>query len=339
MKLPENSRLQFTEDLNICRVLNGMWQMSGSHGHIDPKRAVESMFQYLDAGYTTWDLADHYGPAENLIGEFRRQLVANRGQSALNNLQAFTKWVPRPTKMTKELVAKNIDISLQRMDVESLDLLQFHWWEYQDKNYLDALQYMSELQQEGKIKHLALTNFDTEHLKIITEAGIKIVSNQVQFSVIDRRPQTAMINYCQQHDIQLLAYGTLGGGLISEQYLQAREPKGFELKTASLKKYKNMVNAWGGWDLFQKLLSTLQDIATKYQVSISNVAVRYILEQPAVAGAIVGARLSISEHIQDNAKIFSFSLSPEDYQQIDAVSNQAENLSQLIGDCGDEYRR
>jgi len=339
MKLPENSRLQFTEDLNICRVLNGMWQMSGSHGHINPKQAVESMFQYLDAGYTTWDLADHYGPAENFIGEFRRQLVATRGQSALNNLQAFTKWVPRPTKMTKELVAKNIDISLQRMDVESLDLLQFHWWDYQDKNYLDALQYMGELQQEGKIKHLGLTNFDTEHLKIITEAGIKIVSNQVQFSVIDRRPQTAMIDYCQQHDIQLLAYGTLGGGLISDQYLGEIEPKGFQLKTASLKKYKNMVNAWGGWDLFQKLLSALQDIATKYQVSISNVAVRYILEQPAVAGAIVGARLSISEHIQDNAKIFSFSLSPEDYQQIDAVSNQAEDLYQLIGDCGDEYRR
>ncbi len=339
MKLPENSRLQFTEDLNICRVLNGMWQMSGSHGNINPKQAVESMFQYLDAGYTTWDLADHYGPAENFIGEFRRQLVATRGQSALNNLQAFTKWVPGPTKMTKELVAKNIDISLQRMDVESLDLLQFHWWDYQDKNYLDALQYMGELQQEGKIKHLALTNFDTEHLKIITEAGMKIVSNQVQFSVIDRRPQTAMIDYCQQHDIQLLAYGTLGGGLISDQYLGEIEPKGFQLKTASLKKYKNMVNAWGGWDLFQKLLSTLQDIATKYQVSISNVAVRYILEQPAVAGAIVGARLSISEHIQDNAKIFSFSLSPEDYQQIDAVSNQAEDLYQLIGDCGDEYRR
>lgn len=339
MKLPENSRLQFTEDLNICRVLNGMWQMSGSHGRINPKQAVESMFQYLDAGYTTWDLADHYGPAENFIGEFRRQLVATRGQEALNSLQAFTKWVPSPTKMTKELVAKNIDISLQRMDVETLDLLQFHWWEYQDKNYLDALQYMGELQQEGKIKHLALTNFDTEHLKIITEAGIKIVSNQVQFSVIDRRPQTAMIEYCQQHDIQLLAYGTLGGGLISDQYLGEREPKGFQLKTASLKKYKNMINAWGGWDLFQKLLSTLQDIATKYRVSISNVAVRYILEQPAVAGAIVGARLSISEHIQDNAQIFSFSLSPEDYQQIDAVSNQAEDLYQLIGDCGDEYRR
>ena len=339
MKLPASSRLQFTQDMDICRVLNGMWQMSGYHGRINPKQAIQNMFDYMDAGYTTWDLADHYGPAEDLIGEFRRQLKDKRGESALNNIQAFTKWVPRPTRMTKEIVEKNIDISLKRMDVECLHLMQFHWWEYRDKNYLDALQYMAELQQEGKIKHLALTNFDTEHLKIITEAGIKIVSNQVQFSIIDRRPQTAMIDYCQQNNIKLLCYGTLGGGLISEKYLNTKEPNSFQLNTASLKKYKNMINAWGSWELFQEMLTTLKEIATKHQVSIANVAVRYILEQPAVAGAIVGARLSISEHIQDNAKVFDFSLDATDYQKIDAVSSKARDLYQIIGDCGDEYRR
>ena len=339
MKLPASSRLQFTQDMNICRVLNGMWQMSGYHGRINPKQAIQNMFDYMDAGYTTWDLADHYGPAEDLIGEFRRQLKDKRGESALNNIQAFTKWVPRPTRMTKEIVEKNIDISLKRMDVECLDLMQFHWWEYGDKNYLDALQYMAELQQEGKIKHLALTNFDTEHLKIITEAGIKIVSNQVQFSIIDRRPQTAMIDYCQQNNIKLLCYGTLGGGLISEKYLNTKEPNSFQLNTASLKKYKNMINAWGGWELFQEMLTTLKEIATKHQVSIANMAVRYILEQPDVAGAIVGARLSISEHIQDNAKVFDFSLDETDYQKIDAVSSKSRDLYQIIGDCGDEYRR
>ncbi len=174
MNLPASSRLQFTQDMNICRVLNGMWQMSGYHGRINPKQAIQNMFDYMDAGYTTWDLADHYDPAEDLIGEFRRQLKDKRGESALNNIQAFTKWVPRPIRMMKKIVEKNIDISLKRMDVECLDLMQFHWWEYRDKNFFDALQYMAELQQEGKIKHLALTNFDTEHLKIITEAGIKI---------------------------------------------------------------------------------------------------------------------------------------------------------------------
>ena len=81
MNLPEASRLQFAPDLCICRVLNGMWQVSGAHGYIDPKSAVQSMFTYLDSGFTTWDLADHYGPAEDFIGEFRRQLVFSQSRS------------------------------------------------------------------------------------------------------------------------------------------------------------------------------------------------------------------------------------------------------------------
>lgn len=128
MNLPESSRLQFTDNLNICRILNRMWQVSGAHGQIEPRVAAQSMFDYIDAGFTTWDLADHYGPAEDFIGEFRRQLIATRGAEALSNLQAFTKWVPRPVKMTRKLVEQNIDISRKRMNVESLDLVQFHWW-------------------------------------------------------------------------------------------------------------------------------------------------------------------------------------------------------------------
>jgi aryl-alcohol dehydrogenase-like predicted oxidoreductase len=315
-----------------------MWQVSGAHGRINPQSAIQDMFKYLNAGFTTWDLADHYGPAEDLIGEFRRQIIATRGEEALTNVQAFTKWVPRPGKMTKKLVEENINISLRRMDVESLDLMQFHWWEYQDKNYLDALKYMAELQTEGKIKHLALTNFDTEHLKIITEAGIKIVSNQVQFSLVDRRPEVNMVQFCQQHDIKLFTYGTVCGGLLSERYLGKPEPRSFELTTASLRKYKNMVDGWGGWRLFQELLAILKEIADKHKVSISNVAVRYILDKPTVGGVIVGARLGVSEHIEDNAKVFNFSLDVEDLNLIDTVSRKSQDLYQLIGDCGDEYR-
>ncbi len=316
-----------------------MWQVSGAHGRIDPKRAIETMFNYIDAGFTTWDLADHYGPAEDLIGEFRRQLINTRGQDALSNLQSFTKWVPRPTRMTKQLVEHNIDISLKRMGVATLDLLQFHWWEYRDKNYLDALKYMSELQDEGKIKHLALTNFDTEHLKIITEAGIKIVSNQVQFSLIDRRPEVNMVPFCQEHDIKLFSYGTLCGGLLSETYLGRPEPRGGELFTASLRKYKNMIDAWGGWSLFQELLAALKQIADKHGVSIANVAVRYILDKPTVAGVIVGARLGVSDHVEDNARVFNFAIDAEDDELINAVLGKSRNLYLLIGDCGDEYRR
>ncbi|HAX80714.1 MAG TPA: aldo/keto reductase [Cyanobacteria bacterium UBA11372] len=339
MNLPASSRLQFTPDLNICRLLNGMWQVSGGHGRINADAAIQTMFKYLDAGYTTWDMADHYGPAEDFIGEFRRQLIATRGETALSNLQAFTKWVPRPGKMTRKLVEDNIDISRRRMQVDALDLMQFHWWEYRDKNYLDALKHMADMQTEGKIKHLALTNFDTEHLKIIVDNGIKIVSNQVQFSIVDRRPEVEMIQFCQQHDIKLFTYGTVCGGLLSEKYLGQPEPRGGQLDTVSLRKYKNMVDAWGGWNLLQELLSVLKGIADKHGVSIANVAVRYILDKPAVGGAIVGARLGISEHLEDNAKVFDLQLDDEDLKQIDGVSKKSRDLFKLIGDCGDEYRR
>ncbi len=332
------SRLQLTPDMNICRILNGMWQVSGGHGRIDSTAAVKSMFHYFDAGFTTWDLADIYGPAEDLMGDFRRQLLALRGKAAVDSLQIFTKWVPQPTKMTKKLVEDNINKSLSRMGVKCIDLLQFHWWDYSNSNYLDALRYLSELQKEGKIKHLALTNFDTERLKIIHEAGIKIISNQVQFSIIDRRPEVRMIPFCQQHDIKLLTYGTLCGGLLSEKYLGKPEPKSGDLTTISLKKYKNMVDNWGGWKLFQELLTVLQQIGNKHNVSIANVAVRYILDKPAVAGVILGARLGLSEHLQDNAKTFEFNLDADDVGKIDAISKKSQDLFRTIGDCGDEYR-
>src|SRR6266545_8127119 len=103
MSLPPHSSLQFTPDLRTCRILNGMWQVSGAHGHIDPTAAVKNMFDYLEAGFTTWDLADHYGPAEDFIGEFRRQLLQTRGEAALAQSLAFTKWVPQPGAMSRTM--------------------------------------------------------------------------------------------------------------------------------------------------------------------------------------------------------------------------------------------
>lgn len=337
--LPEESRFQFTPDTQICRILNGMWQVSGAHGRIEPNAAVESMFTHHDAGLTTWDLADHYGPAEDFIGEFRRRLAASRGEEALANVRAFTKWVPRPGRMTRSLVEENIDISLGRMGVDTLDLLQFHWWEYRDTAYLDALTYLAQLRDEGKIRHLALTNFDTEHTERIVEHGIRVVSNQVQYSLIDLRPEVRMVEYCREKGIHLLAYGTVCGGLLSEKYLGQPEPGRRDLPTASLMKYKQMVDAWGGWGLFQELLTALKGIADKHGVSIPNVAVRYILDRPAVAGVIVGVRLGVSDHTGDNARVFGFTLDGEDHDRIGAVLSRSRDLYRIIGDCGDEYRR
>jgi aryl-alcohol dehydrogenase-like predicted oxidoreductase len=132
------------------------------------------------------------------------------------------------------------------MDVEAIDLGRFHWWDYDDSSYLDALSFLAELQHQCVIRYLALTNFDTEHLRVIVEQGIPVVSNQIQYSLIDRRPEVEMAAYCQAHGISLLSYGSLAGGLLSLRYLARPEPGRAELSTASLQKYKQMIDVWGG---------------------------------------------------------------------------------------------
>jgi len=338
MTLPETSRFSFTPDLTICRVLNGMWQVSGGHGRVDPARAVEAMLAYHDAGFTTWDLADHYGPAEDLIGAFRRRLAASRGEAALARIQAFTKWVPHPGPMTRQVVEEAVAVSRRRMGVDCLDLLQFHWWDYGDRRYLDALNRLADLRQAGQIRHLALTNFDTERLAVIADSGISIVSNQVQYSLVDRRPAARMAEFCAARGITLLTYGTLLGGLLSESWLGRPEPRRGDLATISQQKYKNMIDAWGGWALFQELLAALKLVAQKHGVGIAAVGARYIRDRPAVAGVIVGARLGIAEHIAANARVFGLVLDAGDLAALEPVFSKSRDLMRVIGDCGDEYR-
>ncbi|CAM8966566.1 unnamed protein product [Rhodiola kirilowii] len=331
-----------SDELEICRVINGMWQTSGGWGRIDRDDAVDAMLRYADAGLSTFDMADHYGPAEDLYGLFINRVRRERPPDYVEKVRGLTKWVPPPVKMTSTFVRNNIDISRKRMDVASLDMLQFHWWDYANTGHLDALKHLTDLKGEGKIKTIALTNFDTERLQIILENEIPIVSNQVQHSIVDMRPQQKMAELCQLTGVKLITYGTVMGGLLSEKFLDTNLSIPFAgppLNTPSLQKYKRMVDAWGGWSLFQTLLKTLKTVAVKHGVTIPTVAVRYILDQPSVAGSMVGVRLGLSEHIQDCNAIFSLTLDEEDVNSIQAVTKKGKDLMRIIGDCGDEYRR
>jgi aryl-alcohol dehydrogenase-like predicted oxidoreductase len=340
LEIDSEKYCQLAPDLTICKIINGMWQVAGGHGRINDELAIQDMMKYHQAGFTTWDLADIYGPAEDFIGKFRHRLSAIKGKEELDRIRALTKWVPTPERITSSIVNENIEKSLHRMRVSSLDLLQFHWWDYANPYYIDALKYISDLQNKGTIKNIGLTNFDTEHMQIIYDSGIQIMSNQVQYSIIDSRPEMKMMPFCLKHNIKLLAYGSICGGLLSERFLgRMQEPSLAELDTLSLRKYKRMVDAWGGWNLFQDLLINLKEIAQKYNVSIANVATRYILDKsPAVAGVIIGARLGIVDHIDDNTHVFNFKMDKSDYSIIDHVCKRSNNLFEIIGDCGDEYR-
>ena len=326
---------QLTQDLSICRILNGMWQVSGGHGQIDHDSAINQMLEYAENGFSTWDMADIYGPAESLYGDFRNELGKS---SELEKIQGFTKFVPNSGPMSNSIVTHYIEESLKKMNVNYIDLLQFHWWDYQDASYLDALSHLSKLQNEGKIKYLGLTNFDTERIKIIIENDFKIVSNQVQYSILDQRPEKIMIPFFIKYGIQILSYGTLLGGFFSEKYLNVDEPTRADLTTASLQKYKNMIDIWGGWQLFQELLEVLSIISKKHNCSIANIATRFILDKPQVAGVIIGARLGITDHRKDNSKVFDLKLDQNDLSLISTITSKSNDLFNAIGDCGDEYR-
>lgn len=334
----EERRMELTNGLTITRILNGMWQVSGAHGSINANAAIDSMMLHAENGFLTWDLADHYGPAEDFVKLFRSRLKKESKEEMLSESRFFTKWVPRPQKMTKKIVKKTVDVSRKRMGMDALDMIQFHWWDYQDDNYLKAMDYLNELREEGIIAHLGITNFDSDHLEQFLERGIPIVSNQVQYSMIDRRPELKMSEICAKYDVKLLAYGTLCGGLLSDKYLNQPEPRGNELNTASLQKYKRMIDRWGNWDLFQELLNVLRGIANKYGVDIANVAVRYVLDHDFVGGAIIGVRLGLSDHFLQNRRTFGFSLVKEDLARINSVLEKSNDLLAIIGDCGDEYR-
>lgn len=224
------------------------------------------------------------------------------------------------------------------MATERLDLLQFHWWDYADPWYLEALAHLTDLRRAGVIREVALTNFDTERLVGILNHGIPIVSNQVQFSLIDRRPEALMAPACLERRVSLLAYGTVCGGLLSERFLNQPEPRASALETVSLRKYKQMVDAWGGWALFQELLWVLREVAVRHGVSTAAVAVRWVLDRPGVAGVIVGRRLGVTDHRDDDRRIFTLRLAAANHAQIEAVLAKSQDLLARIGDCGDEYR-
>ena len=330
---PSVERWDIAPDLSISRVLTGLWQIADIERdgtELDLDATAREIEPYVEAGFTTFDMADHYGSAEKIAGLFLRQ-------SGVGSAELFTKWVPKPGPSSREQVRDAVQLSLDRMLVDRLDLLQFHTWNYADPSYLDTLSYLQELKEEGLIRHLGVTNTDTAHLRIMLHSGFEIVSNQVCFSLLDQRARhNGMTELCEQHGVTLLAFGTVAGGFLTERWLDQPEPDWDHLETWSEMKYGRFIREAGGWGALQDLLRVVNEVARRHQVSMANVACRYILDQPAVGGVIIGARLGVSENRQDNLRLFQLELDASSRSDLEAA---VARLRPIPGDCGDEYRR
>jgi len=326
-------RVKLSKGLEISRAITGLWQIADMEKDgktLDPAATSNFMEPYVIAGLNTFDMADHYGSAEIIAGYFQKNSPLGRETHML------TKWVPKPGPVTREEVRAAVEERLNRLQTNRVDLLQYHAWSFTNPFWLDILLYLQEIQEEGLIGAIGTTNFDTAHLRIAKSVGVNIVSNQISYSLIDRRGSGDMADYCDQAGIKILAYGTLCGGFISNKWLGKAEPTGDQLSNWSLMKYKRFIDAAGGWDKFQHVLSEVNAVAQETGRSISTIASKYQLTRKAVGSVIIGARLGENAHIEDAAALFSFELSGS---QIMRITNAIATLDPIPGDCGDEYRK
>lgn len=317
-------------DLRIARVLTGLWQvadMEKDGATLDREKAADVLAAYAADGFTTFDMADHYGSAELIAGA----LLARKPEP---RPLAFTKWCPAPGPMSPEVVRAGVEERRERLGVETVDLLQFHWWTFEHPAWLDALHELARLKDEGLIRAIGVTNFDAAHLHLALADGVPLLTNQVSFSLLDRRAAGDLAAVCAAHGTRLLAYGTLAGGFLSERWLGKPAPA--EIADWSGMKYRRFIEAVGGWEAYQGVLSAAAEVARRHGVSIANVATRWVLEHPHVAGVIVGARLGEREHRGDNARLFTFALDAEDHALLESAFAATRPLP---GDCGDEYRK
>jgi aryl-alcohol dehydrogenase-like predicted oxidoreductase len=319
-------RIELAPGYVISRVAKGNWQLAARHGApFDPEAAIEDMRRFVVAGINAFDCADHYVGVEDLIGQFRR-----RHPELARELRVSTKYTPDLELLpvlTRHHVEEAVDTSLRRLGVERLDLVQFHWWDYAIPGCTQALLWLQELQQAGKVAHIGTTNFDVAHLREITAAGVRLLTNQLQYSLIDHRPERGMVQFCREQGIHLLCYGTVAGGFLSNRWLGAADPPQ-PYANRSLVKYRLMVEEYGGWSRFQDLLGQVDAIARKHGTGIAAVAARWVLDKPQVAAALVGAK--DARHLDETLAIFRIRLDPEDRATLDRLAAAAGGPP---GDC------
>jgi aryl-alcohol dehydrogenase-like predicted oxidoreductase len=312
--------------VRVSRIAKGNWQLAERHGGaFDRERAIADMRAFVDAGITLFDCADHYVGVEELIGEFRR-----RHPEQSRKLRVSTKLVPDQEslpRLKRADLERIVDRSLERLGQERLDLVQFHWWDYRVPGWVQALQWMKEMQAAGKIALIGTTNFDTPRLREIVDSGIPIATNQLQYSLLDGRPERGMTELCAQHGIHLLCYGVLAGGFIGKRWLGAPEPRE-PYANRSLVKYKLIVDEAGGWTRFQELLAALQKIAARHGVSLASVATRWLLDRPGAAVALLGAR--DASHLAEALEVFRLRLDGAEREALSAFARAAPGPR---GDC------
>ena len=311
-----------SRDLNVSVVALGTWGIGGDSwagsGIVDDAQSIAALRAGMDAGINLIDTAQPYGyghaeevVAEAIKGYKDKVIVATKCVSYQDEEHHYHKdWRP-------EVLRAQIEGSLRRLKVDTIDLMQVHWPD-PEHSFEAAFEELAKLQEEGKFRYLGVSNFDGA---LIDQAKqyCEIVSLQPPYSMLNRGIEKEILPYCLENNVGVLSYGSIAGGALSGKFKERPI-----YSTGNGDNFKRDVRAAfypyyseEEWPRTSALLDVMREVAAKNGVPVVYVAIGWSLHHPAMTSTLVGARTP--EQAVMNAAAGDFTLPEEDYQVLNAA--------------------
>ena len=291
------------EPRGLARLHPAQTAYGAAHGYEEEKRAVEAS---LEAGVNLFDTAAMYsgGASEHRLGE----LAAGR------DLVVASKF-PSGLRFRAEHFPDELEASLGRLGRLSIDLYQHHF-PTRRVSIPELMEQMAAAVEAGKVNAVGVSNYSAAQMReahaALARHGIPLASNQVEYSLLHRQPETnGVLDACRELGVTLIAYTPLAGGLLTGKYSTQNRPGGFYRRV--LPRYRRR-----GLEAIQPVVSLLNEIGNRYEKTPSQVALRWLIENPAVL-PIPGAKNG--RQATANAAALGFSLTAEEVQALDEATH------------------
>ena len=309
-------------NISASAVALGTWAIGGGPwwGDSDDNQSVKAIQAAIDAGVTLIDTAPAYGfgHSEEIVGKAikgrRDKLILStkcglwwkddRGTSFFEMGDKHVKRCLLPATIVEE-----VEISLRRLGTDYIDLYHTHWPSLEPDKYPidDTMQCLMKLKEEGKIRAIAASNVDLEHIKQYQAAGV-LDAIQPRYSMLDREIETEILPYCLANDISALAYSPLEQGLLTGKI-------GMD-QTFAEGVYRNQI-PWYAPQNREKVLNMLEgwsDLLAKYNCSLSQLVIAWTVAQEGITFVLCGARKEA--HVSDNVRAADLELDAADLSRI-----------------------
>ncbi len=302
-------KVQLAPDYAVSQLIAGGWQLQNRGDD-----AIEDLLQLSRLGITAYETSDTYSNGQSLLGRFLSKARQSLPSETFSGIQIHTRYTA-PTAgsaPSKATIVASVDRSLRELNIPRLDLLQLQWWNLNVPGFEETLSLIGDLRKAGKIHHIGTTNFGIQLLHRAIATNVPVITNQVQYSILDRRADNQLSNYAKRCGINLLTYGALAGGFLARKWVSAHDPPMH--RTQFSHEYRSIIDIAGGWNAFQNLLRVLSAIASKHGCSLSAIALRWVLQKGPGSGVLIGA--SSPRRLMDLLPAFEINLSPTDVATI-----------------------